>query len=284
VIDEDRIAIADTGNRRVLVGALVAEGQMRVEREIAANFQAPQGMVFDGDSLYVTDSEKHTISAVGLNTGTVTRIAGTGNQMRTQADREAGALSSPWDITVAERTAYIAMAGIHQLWSLNLDTRQLRVHSGNGGEDIIDGRHQDALLAQPMGITTDGKRLYFADAESSAVRWSDLDPEGNVGTIVGTGLFDFGDVDGTGDTVRMQHQQGLAVVSNGRLLVADSYNDALKWVNIETREVATWLRGLHEPGGVAVAKGYAYVADTNAHRIMVAELSTGDLTELEIVS
>jgi hypothetical protein len=282
-IDDARIAIADSGNHRVLVGTLATSKQMRIDREIGEGFHAPQGMAFVGETLYVTDSEKHTVSAVELTTGTASVIAGTGDQMRTQADRSAGALSSPWDITVVGRKAYIAMAGIHQLWALDLDTRTLNVHSGNGGEDIGDGPHKDALLAQPMGITTDGIRLYFADSESSAIRWADINPTGDVGTIIGTGLFDFGDVDGKGDKVRMQHQQGLAYAGNGRILVADSYNDALKWVNIQTREATTWLRGFHEPGGVAIANGYAYVADTNAHRIMVVDLTSSELSELEIV-
>jgi DNA-binding beta-propeller fold protein YncE len=281
--DDSRIAVADTGNHRVLIGTLATSSQMQIEREVSDGFRSPQGMAFVGGTLYVTDSENHTVSTIDLSTGSTSLIAGTGNQMRTAADRSAGALSSPWDVAVIGRKAYIAMAGIHQLWTLDLDTHELDVHCGNGGEDIRDGSQKDALLAQPMGITTDGTRLYFADAESSAIRWSDADPMGGVGTIIGTGLFDFGDVDGSGDKVRMQHQQGLAYAGEERLLVADSYNDALKWVNIRTREATTWLRGFNEPGGVAIANGHAYVADTNAHRIVVVDLSSGDRSELEIV-
>src|SRR3712207_5991299 len=135
-----------------------------------------------------------------------------------------------------------------------------------------------------MGITSGpGGRLYFVDAESSAVRWAHTDGSGRVGTIVGTGLFDFGDKDGVGDDVRMQHQQGLALHDDGRLLIADSYNDALKWVDPATRRAETWLRGFAEPSGVAIANGLAYVADTNAHRIAVAALEGGEVEELELV-
>jgi hypothetical protein len=101
---------------------------------------------------------------------------------------------------------------------------------------------------------------------------------------VGTGLFDFGDGDGIGDDVRMQHQQGVALHPNGDLIVADSYNDALKLLNVETREARTWVRGFHEPGGVAAGEHHAYVADTNAHRIMVVEYGTETMQELELLS
>src|SRR5690606_20671205 len=184
------------------------------------------------------------IRAVNIVTGEIDTIAGTGRQLRTRADLRSGAMSSPWDVTLVDRTLFIAMAGIHQLWSLDLATRATRVHAGSFREDIEDGPHTQAALAQPMGITSGAEWLYFVDAETSAVRWSDVDPAGRVGTITGTGLFDFGDRDGVGDEVLMQHAQGIARHPDGRLLVADSYNDALKWVDPATRTVTTWLRDL----------------------------------------
>jgi DNA-binding beta-propeller fold protein YncE len=288
-----RIAVSDTGNHRVIVGQLEDHSRMHVERIVSGhspsarggpkNFHSPQGLAYDGDKLYVADAENHTVSAIDLNNGAATILAGTGRQLRTGPDRQKGALSSPWDLAVVEGTIYVAMAGVHQIWAIDKSTGRARVHCGSGGEDIADGPFASALLAQPMGITTDGRRLYFADSESSAIRWADLDIDGSVGTIVGTGLFDFGDIDGVGDKVRMQHQQGIAC-RDGQLLVADSYNDALKWVNTDTREARTWLRGFHEPGGVAMGEHHAYIADINAHRVMVADYETGELGELEIAS
>jgi DNA-binding beta-propeller fold protein YncE len=114
------------------------------------------------------------------------------------------------------------------------------------------------------------------------VRTADVDPSGAVRTVVGTGLFTFGDADGAGDAARLQHPQGIAVHPDGRLLVADSYNDALRWVDPRTREAAAWVRGLHEPGGVAIGDGLVYVADTNAHRVAVADEATGAVSTLEI--
>lgn len=293
-VEGRRIAISDTGNHRVIIGELEGARRMRITRivtEVEAGarrtasrmaLHSPQGLTFAGDVLYVADSENHTVNAIDLASGLGKVLAGTGSQLRTRADREDGAMSSPWDLVSVEGTLYVAMAGVHQLWSIDVTTGEARVHCGTGGEDIADGPLDEALLAQPMGITTDGNRLYFADAESSAVRWADPGRRGSVGTIIGTGLFDFGDVDGVGDRVRMQHQQGLAI-RDRELLVADSYNDSLKWVNIDTREARTWIRGLHEPGGVALSGQHAYAADTNAHRIVVAE-STDELKVLEMVS
>jgi sugar lactone lactonase YvrE len=74
----------------------------------------------------------------------------------------------------------------------------------------------------------------------------------------------------------------VAVHEDGRLLVCDSYNDALKWLDPATREVMTWVRGLHEPAGLAIAPERVYVADTNAHRIAVVDMATGRVDTLEL--
>lgn len=290
-IDGQRFAISDSGNNRVIVGNLSTGGRaMTTVREIggvlgfadgrAPMFNSPQGLCFRGDVLYVADAGNHAIRAIDLESGEVTTIAGNGRQLRTRADREERALSSPWDVTVRDEMLYIAMAGTHQIWTLDLSTGALRVHAGSGGEDIRDGRGTEALLAQPMGITSGKNVLYFADAESSAIRSADFESQPNIRTITGTGLFDFGDVDGNGDDVRMQHQQSVAVAPNGKLLVADSYNDSLKWLDPQSRSATTWVTGLNEPSGVTCGDSYAYVADTNAHRIATVAYDTGDVGEL----
>jgi DNA-binding beta-propeller fold protein YncE len=301
-----RLAIADSANHRLVVGTLRGEGRMLdVDRVVgagvptwaraghpaqgatreafvaradgppdAATFDMPQGVAFDADArwLYVADAGNHAVRAVDVATGDVRTIAGTGVRVRTAEDRRHGALASPWDVVVVDRTLFVAMAGTHQLWAIDLDTETARPYAGGRGEALIDGPRDDALLAQPMGLGADARGLWFADAESSAVR---VVEGANVRTLVGTGLFDFGDRDGVGDDVRLQHAQAVAPAPDGRVLVVDAYNDALKWLEPASRRVDAWLRDFHEPAGVALAPPLAYVADTNAHRIVVVDLETG---------
>ena len=286
-LDDRRLAIADSGHRRVLVGTLDDTGlRMRVEHAIDGRddrnatstgrpFSNPQGVALFGDLLFVADAGRHTILECSLRTGNTRTLAGTGHQLRSAVDEARGALSSPWDLALGGDTLYVAMAGVHQLWTVSISSGRAEVLSGSGAEELHDGSHGEAALAQPMGIALADHMLYVADAESSAIRTADRDPSGGVRTIVGTGLFDFGDVDGVGDAVRMQHQQGIALAGDGRLLVCDSYNDALKWVDPVTRRVDTWVRGLHEPSGLAIGERFVYVADTNAHRVAVVDRRSG---------
>ena len=293
-VDGHRIAISDSGHHRVLIGTLNESGtQMQVDRIVGGRdagysdgadpaFVNPQGLVFDGEQLYVADAGSHTVRAVSLASGATRTIAGIGRQLRTAVDEARGALSSPWDLASSQGRLYVAMAGVHQVWTVDLASGRAEVLSGSGAEELHDGPHGAAAFAQPMGICAAGRLLYVADAESSAVRAVDVDSTGGARTIVGTGLFDFGDVDGEGDAVRLQHQQGIALAGDGRLLVCDSYNDALKWLDPASRHVTTWVRGLHEPSGVAIGAQAVYVADTNAHRIAVVDRQSGAVATLAI--
>src|SRR5207302_3253443 len=134
--------------------------------------------------------------------------------------------------------------------------------AGSGRENIRDGGLGEANFAQPSGLTTDGKTLYVADSEVSAVRAVPLDGRGEVRTIVGEGLFEFGDIDGEGDKVRLQHALGVAY-HGGQLYVADTYNSKVKVIDPERRTSRTFLGGgprgwlatplVNEPAGISYA-------------------------------
>jgi hypothetical protein len=235
---------------------------------------------------------------VDLVTGYVRTVAGTGDQGRpfsgVRPARET-ALTSPWDLALLGGRLYIAMAGCHQLWVLDLGRRTVEVFAGTGYEGLKDGPRELAWLAQPSGLTTDGIRLYFADSETSSIRTVGLEPRAPVVTLVGQDLFVFGDVDGVGPQVRLQHPLGVCYYE-GVLYVADTYNHKIKRLYPNTRGCYTWLGSgepgfqdgpgrearFAEPGGISVAAGRAFIADTNNHCIRVADLETGEVRTLRL--
>ena len=163
--------------------------------------------------------------------------------------------------------------------------------AGSGRENIHDGSLTQSCFAQPSGLATDGKTLWVADSEVSAVRAVPLDGDARSRRVVGEGLFKFGDVDGEGDKVRLQHALGLAY-HDGKLYVADTYNSKIKLLDPVKRTCTTflggepegWLAGplFSEPGGISYAGGKLYVADTNAHRIRVVDLKTKAVSTLKL--
>ncbi len=296
-----RLFISDSNHNRIVVAdldtyeikAVIGNGQEALKDGdyATASFFRPQGLALSGDTLYVADTENHAIRAVDLKAQTVKTVAGTGAQAR--GPNPGGVailtpLNSPWDVVFVNGILYIAMAGPHQLWAYDPKAETIKPYAGSGREGLQDGALPDAQLAQPSGIASDGKVLYFADPEASAIRSADLNPNGQVKTIVGTGLFDFGDMDGTGDAVRLQHALGVTVGPDGKLYVADTYNSKIKVIDPATRESKTLFgkdSGLrdgtdpqfYEPGGLNYADGKLYIADTNNNAIRVADLKTGQV-------
>ena len=303
----DRLFIADSNHNRIVVASLDGNVTQIIgngERGLVdggfdeAAFNDPQGMALDGDVLYVADTKNHAIRKIDLAGGQVQTIAGTGEQATMFHDGGEGpstSLNSPWDVELDGGILYIAMAGFHQLWKLDLKTQQVRPHAGSGRERIVDGPLASAQLAQPSGIVIDGGKLYFTDSETSAVRTADIDPDGRVETIVGLDLFTFGDVDGIGDEVRLQHTLGIDI-HEGVLYITDSYNNKIKKIFPTTRGTVTLLGSgapghkdgqgkqaeFHEPGGISIADGKLYIADTNNHAIRVADLESGEVRTLEL--
>jgi thiol-disulfide isomerase/thioredoxin len=307
--ENNRLFIADSNHNRLVITDLegvvldvIGDGNGRLKDGAyeEASFFRPQGMTLaDANTLYVADTENHTIRRVDLAERRVTTVAGTGQQVfmgNPFGNALETPLNSPWDVLYHDGEVYIAMAGNHQLWVYDPATEVVVLHAGSGREQLTDGPLLQGGLNQPSGLGTDGEILYFADSEASAIRTADFDPAGEMNTIVGTGLFDFGDVDGTGDEVRLQHPLGV-VYHDGLLYVADTYNSKIKRINPETRVSAAFLGGMQsgwqdgngletlfdEPGGLSISDGKLYIADTNNHVIRVADIETGEVTTLVLV-
>lgn len=305
-VAHDRLFIADSNHNRIVVTDLTGRVQavigsgpagLRDGSFESAQFFRPQGMTLaDENTLYVADTENHALRRVDLAAGLVATVAGDGTQVYLRVDSapagETG-LNSPWDVLYHDGLVYVAMAGQHQLWVYDPAGETIRLFAGSGREELRDGPLLQGGLNQPSGLATDGRLLYFADSEASAIRSADLDPAGALATIVGTGLFDFGDVDGVGDAVRLQHPLAVAY-QDGLLYVADTYNSKIKTVDPAARRVQTlfggpagWQDGpeprFDEPGGLSVAGDRLYIADTNNHAVRVADLATGEVTTLVLV-
>ena len=305
--DNQRLFIADSNHNRLVVSDLegrvldvIGDGRARLQDGDyeTASFFRPQGLTLaDADTLYVADTENHAIRRVNLAARTVETVAGTGQQVfnpRASGYGPDTPLNSPWDVLYEDERVYIAMAGQHQIWVYHPETGAVYVHAGSGAEELRDGRLDRAGLNQPSGLASDGQRLFIADSEASAIRTADLDPNGELGTIVGTGLFDFGDVDGRGDEVRLQHPLGV-VFDGQNLLVADTYNSKIKLVDPASRESTTflgddeagWRDGeealFDEPGGLSLAGDQLFIADTNNHVVRVADLTSKEVSTLVLV-
>jgi hypothetical protein len=122
-------------------------------------------------------------------------------------------------------------------------------------------------MAQPSGLSTsdDGERLWIADSESSALRYVH---SGQMHTVVGQGLFDFGHMDGPAAQALFQHPLGVCAMPDGSVLVADTYNGAVRRYDPETESVSTVATELAEPSDIVrLPDGGVLVVESGAHRL-----------------
>ncbi|GIE80998.1 hypothetical protein Aph02nite_69480 [Actinoplanes philippinensis] len=243
-------------------------------------FSEPQGLVLlpphaaevAGYDVVVADTVHHQLRGFNTATGEVTLVAGSGRPWRSAVDDHAhdalaADLSSPWDLAWFDGKVVVAMAGIHQLWWFDPIKRTVGVYAGTTVEALRDGPIPDVWMAQPSGlsVSAEGTRLWIADSETSALRWIE---DGVMHTAVGQGLFDFGHVDGPAAEALFQHPLGVAALPDGSVLVADTYNGAVRRFDPASGEVSTVDAGLAEPSDVLVlADGTVVVVESAAHRL-----------------
>ena len=304
--DGGRLFVADTNHHRIVVASLadgsvldvIGSGEPGLLDGPArqARLSQPQGMALVDGVLYVADTGNHAVRAADLRSGEVTTLVGDGQQ-DTEWDLSPGPLAgrrlnSPWDLQFAHGVLFVAMAGSHQVVGIDPDGGYIAVHAGSGREDHVDGPLLAAALAQPSGLTCDSDSLFVADSEVSSIRAVSLDPRGgHVRTVVGKGLFDFGDIDGVGQAVRLQHPMAV-VFADGSLYLADTYNNKVKSISLNDLRASTvagtgeagLLDGaaaearFDEPAGITYSGGALYVADTNNHAIRKVDLASGLVT------
>ncbi|QPP07761.1 redoxin domain-containing protein [Streptomyces bathyalis] len=264
-----------------------------------ARFSEPQGLALlpDGRTVVVADTVNHALRSYDPVTGEVGTLAGTGEQWWQGAATDGPALevalSSPWDVEWFDGRLWIAMAGVHQLWSWTppgAGERQgrVRVEAGTTNEGLVDGPVAEAWFAQPSGLSAsaDGERLWVADSETSALRRIERTGAGRalqVRTAVGTGLFDFGHRDGSAEQALFQHPLGVTALPGGRVAVSDTYNNALRCYDPESGEVTTLATDLREPSGALLVDDHeGRDGPGQGTEIVVVESARHRLTRLRL--
>ncbi len=277
---DGHLLVADAGHHGLLELAdglpvrRIGDGERGLVDGAAPRFNEPNGLcrlpediaAEVGYDVVVADTVNHALRGVDLATGSVRTVAGDGRpwMQRDGTDR----LSSPWDVAWWQDRVWIAMAGIHQLWTLDPRTGVVAAVAGTTHEGLVDGPLEQAWFAQPSGLAADGDRLWVADAETSALR---VVERGAIRTVVGHGLFDFGFRDGDRETARLQHPLGVTLLPDGAVAVADTYNGAVRRYDPATGLLSTLASGLEEPSDVVAA----------GDRLLVVESARHEVTELD---
>jgi len=306
-IGDDKLFVSDSAHQRILImtpdGKItdtIGSGKPGAQDGAfdQASFNAPQGVLYKDGMLYIADTNNHRLRAADLKARTVTTLAGTGMQgydrKVTPKPALEASLASPWDLAFYPDDTHIAiaMAGLHQLWSYDIEQKTIGVIAGSGRESIDDGALPDNSLSQPSGLSAVGGKLYFVDAETSSLRVLE---NGEVKTLIGTGLFDFGYKEGARDMALMQHPLGL-LAADKEIFIADSYNHSIRRFDPATGLLSNFAghgeRGaedgalaqaeFNEPNAIARIGEKLYVADTNNNALRVIDLAAKTVSTLAV--
>jgi sugar lactone lactonase YvrE len=270
-------------------------------------FSHPNGIAIDAKgSIYVADSDNHAIRVVDMS-GNVTILAGNGVQGNVDGVGKAAKFNHPTDVAVSkDGTIYVAdtlnnlirkVIADGTVTTLNAASdRKVLIASGKTilGGDYLDGTIAQAKFNDPSGIAIDDKgNLYVSDTGNQRIRYIDF-TTGRVTTVAGSGIYEadklhvVGDfADGEADKAKFSNPLGIAVTSEGGLLIADSLNNSVRYLfqgKISTLagdadQIAGETNGIERsarfsiPSDVAVAAdGSVLVADSFNNKIRSIQL------------
>jgi sugar lactone lactonase YvrE len=205
----------------------------------AAAFSAPLGVVGDTTgNLYVADWNNHAIRKLTFDAAgeaTVTTLAG--GTAGFQDDRGAAArFRQPHGLALdASGRLVVSDQFNHAIRRVALDGTVTTV-AGTGVAGHRDGPASTAQFSDPIGVAVapDGT-IYVSDRGNARIRM--IAPDGMVSTLAGDGVN--GDADGYGRFGRLHMAEGLAVLPDGRVVVADAENHKLKLLDPATGALVT---------------------------------------------
>jgi hypothetical protein len=257
-----------------------------------ARFNWPSGITTDGNNLFVTDKENHTIRKVVISTGVVTTIAGKMG-VRGSADGVAAAeFNSPKGITTDKTNLFVSDWGNNTIRKIVISSGEVTTIAGTAGvKGSADGTDA-ASFNEPYGIILNGSNLFVADAANNSIRKIVIST-GVVTTIAGK-ADEAGSTDATtGTDARFNRPYGITT-DDTNLFVTDAANHTIRKIVISTGVVTTLAGKAGESGstdGIAAARFYApfsvttdgsylFVSDSANRVIRKVDISTGQTSTI----
>lgn len=233
--------------------------------------------------VYVADAGNNRIRQVGIATGQVEVLAGSGVDGSAEGELGSASFSHPWGVAVgfrgAERRIAVTERGSHRVRWVSAAVSTL---AGSSSSGFADGVNMTARFDVPRGLAPlPNGRAAVADSHNHRIRSLDL-ASGVVSTLAGTGVEGF--LDGSGSEARFRRPRGITTTPDrARLVVADVGNERIRVVDIASGQVRTLGPRIAALWGVAVALGGSMVVVSGGNQISKIPIEGGD-GDLEVVA
>jgi sugar lactone lactonase YvrE len=222
-------------------------------RGSAARFNRPYGITTEGDYLYVSDSNNHSVRRINIESGAVTTLAGRAGEVGyVDGAGKKARFFIPEGITTDGSNLYVADTHNHSVRKISLAKNVVTTFAGlSGAPGFFDDTGNKARFSFPKGLVSDGRNLYVADFGNHKIRKITLS-NAAVSTLAGTVKED-GAASEQGEPARFNYPTG--ITTDGRnLYVADTFNRTIRKIVISGGAVST-IAGREEAEGTADGTG-----------------------------
>jgi sugar lactone lactonase YvrE len=231
------VYVADNGNHRIRmislsgsVTTLAGNGFIGDADGMgtAASFRYPFGVAVDSKGIvYVADNDSHRIRMISL-LGNVTTLAGSGSVLYADGMGSAASFYLPTGVALdANGIVYVADCENNRIRIISL-SGSVTTLAGNGSASYADGIGTAASFNNPRGVALDSNGIvYVADTYNHRIRL--ISKSGNVTTLAGNGSASY--ADGMGTDALFDGPSGVAVGSNGKVYVADTWNHRIRMIS-----------------------------------------------------
>jgi hypothetical protein len=196
----------------------------------AARFNGPSGLAVDQNgTLYVADTENQKIRKITAS-GVVTNYVGSGISGSTDGTGTEASFSYPQGVAVdGTGTLYVADTDNQKIRKIEAGG-VVSTFAGSGSFGTTDGIRTLASFNGPSGVAVDASNnVYVADSGNNKIR--KISPTGEVTTLAGSGVE--GAMDGSAMEANFKYPEGVAVDTNGKIYVADGYNNKIRKISPE---------------------------------------------------
>ncbi|HEY0762426.1 MAG TPA: RHS repeat-associated core domain-containing protein [Pyrinomonadaceae bacterium] len=298
----DTIYVADAGNQRIrmvvpstgpgpttwTVSTLAGNGTAGFAdgAGAAAMFNNPQGIaVGPSGTVYVADTANNRIRRIAAN-GTVTTLAGDGTSGLVNGAGNQARFNAPQGVaTDGAGNVYVADTGNAAIRKIDqAGTVTSLAGDGSVGSNDSPGARFDGLV----GVAVEGQNIYVYLGDSGNHRIRRLDVSGTVITIGGA---ERGFRDGSAAQARFAEPSGIAIDSDGKIVIADAVNSLIRSVDPDlagsgsnqavSTLAGTGIRGLTDGNG-DVARFFTPrgLAISNSSAIIIADTGNQVLRRL----
>lgn len=207
----------------------------------SAQLNLPFNLTFDkSDNIFIADTYNNSIRKIDSKSGIISTVIGTANR------KEISELKTPTGLTFDNyNNLFIADLANLRIRKVNLDTGSSMTLVGKKSE--TESPNINADLGGPFNVVFDHKgNLYISINGDSKVSKVDFST-GKITTIAGTQEVGYSGDGGPATIAKLANPTGLALDNKGNLYIADSGNERIRKVNLDTGIITT-VAGTGERG------------------------------------